>query len=110
MPSASRASAIYKERWQIELFFKALKQNLKIKTFVGTCPNALRVQVSTALIAILLLRFLQLRSRFGWLLSNLVALLRTNLFVHSDSWSWLDRPFEMPPEIPDPVQADLFLA
>jgi Transposase DDE domain/Domain of unknown function (DUF4372) len=81
---ASTVAAIYKERWQIELFFKALKQNLKIKTFVGISPNALRVQVWTALIAILLLRFLQLRSRFAWSLSNLVALLRMNLFVHRD--------------------------
>lgn len=107
---ASTVAAIYKERWQIELFFKALKQNLKIKTFVGTSPNALRVQIWTALIAILVLRFLQLRSRFGWSLSNLVALLRMNLFVHRDLWSWLDRPFETPPEIPEPVQAELALA
>jgi hypothetical protein len=106
----STVAAIYKERWQVELFFKALKQNLKIKTFVGTSPNALRVQVWTALIAILLLRFLQLRSRFGWSLSNLVALLRMNLFVHRDLWSWLDRPFETPPEIPEPVQGELALA
>jgi hypothetical protein len=72
-------AAIYQDRWQIELFFKALKQNLKIKTFVGTSANALKVQVWTALIALLLLKYLQLRSRFGWSLSNLVALLRMNL-------------------------------
>ena len=71
---ATTVAAIYKDRWQIELFFKALKQNLKIKTFVGTSANALQVQVWTALIAILLLKYLQLRSRFGWSLSNLVAL------------------------------------
>jgi hypothetical protein len=58
------------------LFFKALKQNLKIKTFVGTSANALKVQVWTALIAMLVLKYLQLRSRFAWSLSNLVALLR----------------------------------
>jgi IS4 transposase len=49
---ATTIAAIYKDRWQVELFFKALKQNLKIKTFVGTSPNALKVQVWTALIAI----------------------------------------------------------
>ncbi len=90
---ASTVAAIYKERWQIELFFKALKQNLKIKTFVGTSANAVKIQVWTALIAILILRYLQLKSKFSWSLSNLVALLRMNLFTYRDLWSWLDRPF-----------------
>jgi len=69
---ATTIAAIYKDRWQIELFFKALKQNLKIKTFVGTSANAVKIQVWTALIALLLLRSLQLRARFAWSLSNLV--------------------------------------
>jgi hypothetical protein len=95
---ASTIAAIYKDRWQIEIFFKALKQNLKIKTFVGTSANAVKIQIWTALIAMLILRYLQLRSRFGWSLSNLVALLRMNLFTHRDLWAWLDRPFEVLPE------------
>jgi hypothetical protein len=90
-------SAIYKDRWQIELFFKALKQNLKVKTFVGTSANALRIQIWTALIAMLLLKYLQLKSRLGWALSNLVALLRWNLFTYRDLWEWIDNPFETPP-------------
>jgi hypothetical protein len=53
---ASTIAAIYKDRWQIELFFKALKQNLKIKTFVGTSANAVKTQIWTALISMLLLR------------------------------------------------------
>jgi len=96
---ATTIAAIYKDRWQIELFFKALKQNLKIKTFVGTSANALKVQVWTALIAMLLLKYLQLRSRFAWSLANLVALLRMNLFTHRDLWAWLDEPFEGPPTV-----------
>jgi Transposase DDE domain/Domain of unknown function (DUF4372) len=96
---ATTIAAIYKDRWQVELFFKALKQNLKIKTFVGTSANALKVQVWTALIAILLLKYLQLRSRFAWSLSNLVALLRMNLFTHRHLWTWLDQPFEGPPTV-----------
>jgi hypothetical protein len=108
--SALTIAAIYKERWQVELFFKALKQNLKIKTFVGTTANALRIQIWTALIAMLLLRYLQLRSTFGWSLSNLAALLRMNLFVHRDLWAWINQPFEKPPQIPEPVQAHLALA
>jgi IS4 transposase len=94
---ATTIAAIYKDRWQVELFFKALKQNLKIKTFVGTSANALKVQVWTALIAMLLLRYLQLRSRFTWSLSNLLALLRMNLFRHRDLWTWLDAPYTAPP-------------
>lgn len=95
--AASTIAAIYRQRWQIELFFKALKQNLRIKTFVGTSPNALQVQVWTALIALLLLKYLQLRARFGWSLSNLAALLRQQLFVYRDLWEWIDQPFQPPP-------------
>jgi IS4 transposase len=90
-------AAIYKDRWQIELFFKALKQNLKIKTFVGTSPNAVKIQIWTALIVMLILRFLQLRSKLSWSLSNLVALLRMNLFTHRDLWAWLNKPYDIPP-------------
>lgn len=94
---SSTIAAIYKDRWQIELFFKALKQNLKIKTFVGTSPNAVKIQIWTALIAMLILRFLQLQARFKWSLSNLVALLRMNLFTHRDLWTWLNKPFDIAP-------------
>jgi hypothetical protein len=101
---ATTIAAIYKDRWQIEIFFKALKQNLKIKTFVGTSPNAVRIQIWTALIAMLILRFLQLRSQFNWSLSNLVALLRMNLFTHRDHWAWLNHPFQIDPVPYEPEQ------
>jgi IS4 transposase len=91
---ATTIAAIYKNRRQIELFFKALKQNLKIKTFVGTSANAVKIQIWTALIAMLILRFLQLKSSYGWSLSNLIALLRLSLFTYRDLWSWLNSPFE----------------
>ena len=106
---ATTIAAIYKDRWQIELFFKALKQNLKIKTFVGTSANALKVQVWTALIALLLLKYLQLKARFAWSLSNLVALLRMNLFTYRDLWAWLDQPFEGPPSVLTTAQGVLAL-
>jgi hypothetical protein len=102
---ASTIAAIYKDRWQIELFFKALKQNLKIKTFVGTSANAVKTQIWTALIAMLLLRYLQMSSKFGWSLSNLVALLRMNLFTHRDLMAWLNQPFNTPPDPQDEPQA-----
>jgi hypothetical protein len=97
--AASTIAAIYKERWQIELFFKALKQSLKIKTFVGTSENAVQTQIWTALIAILVIKYLQLRSTFGWSLSNLVALLRQQLFVYRDLFTWLNDPFQAPPAL-----------
>jgi len=107
---ATTIARIYKDRWQIELFFKALKQNLKVKTFVGTSANAVRVQIWTALIAMLVLKYLQFRSRFSWALSNLVALLRWNLFTYRDLWAWLDDPFETPPQEPHAEQLCLALA
>jgi hypothetical protein len=97
-------SAIYKDRWQIELFFKALKQNLKVKTFVGTTENALYIQIWTALIAMLLIKYLKFKSKFGWSLSNLIAFLRWNLFTYRDLWQWIDNPFDILPLQPGPVQ------
>lgn len=107
--AASTVAAIYKERWQIELFFKALKQNLKVKTFVGTSENAVKTQIWTALIAIVLVKFLQLKSAFGWSLSNLAAMLRFNLLTYRDLWAWLDDPYNTPPAEPDIKQLS-FLA
>jgi len=106
---ASTISALYRDRWQIESFFKAIKQNLRIKTFVGTSSNALQIQLWTALIAILILKYLQFQARWGWSLSNLVALLRFNLFSHRDLWSWLHDPFSSPDRAsPGPVQLSFF--
>jgi hypothetical protein len=102
--AASTIAAIYRQRWQIELFFKALKQNLRIKTFVGTSSNALQIQIWTALIALLLLKYLQLRARFGWSLSNLAALLRQQLFVYRDLFAWIDEPFQPPPLLDSAVE------
>ena len=95
--AGSTIAAIYKERWKVELFFKALKQNLKVKTFLGTSANAVKTQVWTALIAMLILKYLQMKSTFGWSLSNLAALLRQQLFIFRDLWAWLNSPMEGPP-------------
>jgi hypothetical protein len=93
---ASTISAIYKDRWQIEILFRNLKQNLRIKTFVGTSANALHIQIWTALIAYLLLWYLKIKSRFTWSLSNLFALVRMNLFSRKNLWAWLNDPFPQP--------------
>jgi len=95
--AASTIAAIYKDRWQVELFFKALKQTLKVKTFLGTSANAVKTQIWTALIAMLILKYLQMKSSFGWSLSNLAALLRQQLFIFRDLWAWLNAPLEGPP-------------
>jgi len=107
--SAQTIAAIYKERWQIELFFKALKQYLKIKSFVGTSANAVHIQIWTALIAMLLVKYLQLRAKIAWALSNLVALLRWNLFTYRDLWRWIDAPFDTPAGSEVAVQTWLLL-
>lgn len=106
--AASTIAAIYKERWQIELFFKALKQHLKIKTFVGTSENAVQVQIWIALIAMVLLKYLQLKSTWPWSLSNLAALLRFNLLTYRNLWDWLNAPFQHPAITPAPLQTGLF--
>jgi hypothetical protein len=106
---ATTIAAIYKERWQIEVFFRHLKQNLRIKTFVGTSVNAVHIQIWTALIAMLVLKYLQLRASYGWSLSNLVALLRQQLFVYWDLFGWLDDPFQAPPVLAGVHDAQLRL-
>lgn len=106
--AASTIAAIYKDRWQIELFFKAIKQSLRIKTFIGTSENAVHIQIWTALIAMLLVRYLQLRSTWPWSLSNLFALLRLQLFVYRDLWIWMNQPFRPPVEL-DSAQLVLVL-
>jgi hypothetical protein len=88
--------------------FRALKQSLRVKTFVGTSAPALKTQLWTALIAMLLVKYLQLKSTFGWSLSNLVALLRQQLFVYRDLWVWIDNPFQ-PPPIPETLPEQLAL-
>lgn len=104
---ATTIADIYKERWQIEVFFKTLKQNLKIKTFVGTTENALRIQIWTALIALLLLKWLHHLSQARWSLSNLAYLVRLNLFTYRDLRDWLNDPYNTPPIIPFPEQLEL---
>ncbi len=107
--AARTIAAIYKERWQIELFFRALKQNLRLKTFVGTSANAVHIQIWTALVAILLLKYLQFKATMVWALSNLAALLHWNLFTYRDLWQWINRPMDVPPERPAAEQMCLVL-
>lgn len=91
--SAATIARIYKERWQIELFFKCIKQQLKVKSFVGTSKNAMLSQLWVALIAYLLLSYLKFKSKFTWSLYTLCSILPTNLFSQRNLWDWLNAPY-----------------
>jgi hypothetical protein len=107
---ATTLAEIYRVRWHIELFFKALKQNLKVKSFVGVSENALRIQIWTALIAMLLLKWLHHLSKAAWSLSVLASMLRMNLFTYRDLTDWLNDPMNTPPIVPLPEQLQLNLS
>ena len=79
--SAQTIADIYKQRWQIELFFKWIKQNLKIKAFLGTSENAVMTQILVALCLYLLLAYLKFQSRVGKSLQQILRLLQLNLFI-----------------------------
>lgn len=96
--SANTISELYKSRWQVEIFFREIKQLLHIKSFIGTTPNAVWIQIWTALITILILKALRAMAKYNWYLSNLMAFIRLNLFVKISLLQWLDRPFEHPPD------------
>ncbi len=102
--TAADVALAYKERWQIEVFFKFIKQNLNIKSFVGTSPNAVMVQIWTALISFALLQYLKYRAAYKWHLSNLVTFIRLAAFVKIDLFEWLDHPFEKAKPPPDDPQ------
>jgi hypothetical protein len=99
-------SKIYKERWQIESFFRTIKQNLLIKTFLGTSENAVNCQIWAAMSAIVLVKYLQIISTISWSFSNLIALIRMNLFSYIKLYTWIniphcDKPSRPPPKNPN---------
>jgi len=99
--TANTISELYKARWEIEIFFKEIKQLLKIKSFLGTSANAVQIQIWTAMITILILKYLKACSKFNWHLSNMVSFLRLNLLVKFDLKKLLDDPFEPPQDVGD---------
>jgi len=105
--SPNTIAKIYKERWQIELFFKTLKQQLKVKSFVGTSKNALLSQLWVALIAYLLLSYLKFKSKFKWSLYTLCQVLPANLFARRNLWDWLNAPFHQRANNPPDAQLRL---
>lgn len=95
--TALEIAALYRHRWQIELFFKWIKQHLKIKAFYGTSKNAVLIQVWTGLIAYLLLFWLKLRSTVGWGLLELTRLVQTRLMERCRLWDLLCPRAKAPP-------------
>ena len=105
--SAKTIADIYKARWQVELFFKWIKQNLKIKSFIGTSKNAVLTQVWIAMCVYLLLAFLKFQSRLSQSLQKMLRLLQLNLFEKRDLMALL-RGDPVNPEPPDRFQVSLF--
>lgn len=107
--TANTITELYKARWEVEIFFRDIKQQLHIKSFIGTSHNSVMIQIWTALITILILKALKTQAKHSWYLSNLVAFIRLNLFIKVDLHKWIDNPFakEQPP--PDKyIQGVLF--
>ena len=96
--SAQTIAEIYKERWQVELFFKWIKQNLKIKAFVGNSKNAILTQIWVALCTYLILAYLKFSAKLGWSLQSMLRLLQLNLFMRRDLMALLrgDPPDQTP--------------
>ncbi|WP_020614782.1 IS4 family transposase [Sediminispirochaeta bajacaliforniensis] len=91
--SPATVAAVYKDRWQIEIFFKAMKQNLKIKSFLGTSRNAILIQIWTAMISYLLLSYLKFLSTHKWTIGSLMNVIPMLLFSRRSLWEWLNKPF-----------------
>jgi len=98
--SARTIADIYKQRWQVELFFKWIKQNLKIKAFLGNSENAVMTQIMAALCVYLLLAFLKFQSKIGQSLQQIIRLLQLNLFARRSLLALLQPPDQ--PGLPPP--------
>lgn len=88
----SRIADIYRKRWQIELLFKRLKQNMPLNYFLGDNENAIKVQIYCALIADLLLKLISRSLKRRWAFSNLAAIVRLHLMNYTDLRKFLENP------------------
>ena len=98
--TASDIALAYKQRWEIEVFFKYIKQNVQIKSFIGTSPNAVLSQIWVGLISFLLAKHLKFKAQFKWSMANLINFLRLGTFSKVKLFDWLNYPFEV--ETPPP--------
>lgn len=95
---ARTVADLYRQRWQIETFFRWMKQNLKIKAFYGTSENAVLIQIWTAMIAYLLLLWLKLKSSLGWSILDLTRLVKTLIMERCNLWALLCPRTSAPPD------------
>ena len=100
-------AALYRQRWQIETFFRWIKQNLKIKAFYGTSENAVLIQIWTAMIAYLLLLWINLRSRVGWSILELTRLVQNLIMERCNLWALLCPRISDPPDYGQPTLFNL---
>jgi len=108
--AAATIAELYKHRWQIETFFKWIKQNLKIKTFLGTSENAVMTQVWAAMIYYLLLTFIKFQTRYAWSMHELARIIGEVLLEHVDIIEILKLKFDKLKLLkPDPYQMALAL-
>ena len=105
--AASTIAAIYKDRWQVELFFKAIKQSLQIKAFVGLSKNAILTQIWIAMITYLLLAFARHSAKKGWTVQRILRVIQLNLFERKALRDILDP--SPPPKQKDQPQMRLVL-
>jgi len=108
--AAKTIADIYKERWQIEIFFRFIKQNLKIKAFIGNSENAVLTQIYAALIAYLLLCYLKFLCNLNITLQYLMRLLQLNLFRRCSFQELLEPPEPLPKYMSDYPELTLALA
>jgi hypothetical protein len=90
--NASTIGLIYKHRWQIELLFKRIKQSYPLQYFLGDNENAIRIQIWCALIADLLLKFVQSRLKRAWSFTNLASMVRIHLMTYIHLFKFLEHP------------------
>jgi hypothetical protein len=90
--SALSISQIYKQRWQIEILFKRIKQNYPLRNFLGDTENAIRIQIWCALIADLLLKVIQKQVKRPWGFINLASMIRLHLMTYINLWQFLNQP------------------
>ncbi|MDW3209506.1 MAG: IS4 family transposase [Reichenbachiella sp.] len=91
--TAQTISELYKQRWSIEIFFRDIKTHLKVKTFIGTSPNAVLIQLWTAMLAMLILKYLKIKAKYNWSLANLISFIRIAILSKIDLFKWLNQPF-----------------
>jgi hypothetical protein len=103
-PTPDVISAVYKARWSIEVFFKTIKQRLVVTNLLGVSTNAVKIQIFSAMIALVIALYHKLIAKIRWDLSSFFEVIRTNLFHYIDLVSLRDNPLTSHPPPPDGIE------